>query len=65
MNNEQPPKRIVRNMAMCLGCSDVIESTFRHDFVTCTCGSLSVDGGHEYLKRSGDLERFKEMSEWA
>lgn len=32
-------------------CGDIIESTFRHDFVTCSCGAVSVDGGKDYLRR--------------
>lgn len=32
----------------CLHCGDVIQSTFRHDFQTCSCGSISVDGGGDY-----------------
>lgn len=45
-------KRIIRNAARCDGCGDVIESKSRHDFVTCSCGNLSVDGGLDYTKRS-------------
>jgi hypothetical protein len=22
-----------------------------HEFVTCSCGRVSIDGGHEYLRR--------------
>lgn len=42
---------IIRNSAKCLGCGDEIESTHRHDFVSCSCGDLSVDGGKAYLRR--------------
>ena len=45
-------KRIVRNAIRCTHCGDVIESTHVHDFKSCSCGTVSVDGGHEYLKRS-------------
>lgn len=44
-------KRIIRNSAKCLGCGDEIESTHRHDFKSCTCGNLAVDGGRAYTKR--------------
>lgn len=50
---------IIRNIAKCLVCGEIIESLNRHDFRTCKCGRLSVDGGHEYLKRS-----FQKMEEW-
>ena len=47
--------KIIRNMARCKLCGDVIESKTRHDFVTCSCGAVSVDGGHDYLRRCYNL----------
>ena len=44
-------ERIIRNAIQCKHCGDVIESKSVHDFVTCSCGTCSVDGGHEYLRR--------------
>jgi hypothetical protein len=36
----------------------------RHDFVTCKCGRVSVDGGKDYLKRSfTDPIDYTELSE--
>jgi hypothetical protein len=36
----------------------MIVSKHRHDFVTCTCGAISVDGGQAYLRRvGGNLEK--------
>ena len=32
-------------------CKDIIESTDTHDFKTCSCGMVSIDGGYYYLKR--------------
>lgn len=46
---------IIQNAVTCLGCGDFIVSKHRHDFVTCTCGSISVDGGQSYLRRVGDF----------
>ena len=46
---------IIQNAVTCLGCGDFIVSKHRHDFVTCTCGSISVDGGQAYLRRVGGL----------
>lgn len=40
------------NRAGCRDCGDVITSTHRHDYVTCKCGKISVDGGDTYNKRS-------------
>lgn len=48
---------IVQNAASCNGCGDFIVSKHRHDFVECTCGAIAVDGGQEYLRRVGSLEK--------
>ena len=48
---------IVQNAASCNGCGDFIVSKHRHDFVSCTCGAISVDGGLAYLRRVGSLEK--------
>ena len=42
--------KIMKNAIRCNLCGDEIESTFTHQFVTCRCGSCSVDGGHEYQR---------------
>ena len=44
--------KIIENKAKCLKCGDIIESIDRHDYVQCSCGNISVDGGKDYLKRS-------------
>lgn len=44
--------RIIRNAVRCNICGDIIESNYRHDYVTCSCGACAVDGGHDYLRRS-------------
>ena len=44
-------KKIKSNKIQCKICGDIIESVNVHDFVTCSCGNCSVDGGHYYLKR--------------
>jgi len=54
---------IISNKAKCLKCGDVIESKSVHDFVTCSCGSLSVDGGKDYLRRVGNYGDFEDLSE--
>ena len=57
---------IFMNKAQCLICEEIVISTHRHDFVTCRCGNLSVDGGSWYLKRSftKDENSYKELSEY-
>ena len=42
---------IIRNAAKCLKCGETIESKHRHDFVSCSCGNLFVDGGKDYIRR--------------
>ena len=49
--NEKKKVRIIKNAIRCKHCGEIIESKSVHDFVTCSCGSCSVDGGHEYLRR--------------
>lgn len=43
--------RLVRNSALCANCGDELESTHRHDWVQCRCGSIFVDGGLDYMRR--------------
>lgn len=43
--------RILQNQARCLDCGDEPFSAHVHDYRTCTCGNISVDGGLEYIKR--------------
>lgn len=56
--------RITRNAVRCTHCGEVIESTYCHDFKTCRCGRVSVDGGHDYLRRCcASPEDYTELSE--
>lgn len=48
----------IKNNARCRKCGDEIESKSRHDFVTCKCGAISVDGGQDYMRRCGNPEDF-------
>lgn len=41
-------KLLLKNSIKCNHCNDEIESKYRHDFVTCKCGKVSVDGGKDY-----------------
>lgn len=38
------------NKVKCLKCGDIIESKYRHDYVTCSCGYISIDGGDDYQR---------------
>lgn len=56
------PQRILRNSVRCEKCNTEIESKHRHDFVTCPCGQISVDGGHSYLRRAFKGEQWHDTS---
>lgn len=45
------------NAVECTECGDVVRSKNRHDFVTCSCGSVSLDGGSWYGRLVGDLSK--------
>lgn len=56
-------EKILQNRAMCLDCDSIITSVHRHDYVTCCCGNLAVDGGLDYLKRmAANLTKYLDMS---
>ena len=57
--------KITKNAAKCKRCGDIIESKSTHDFVWCSCKSLAVDGGYEYLRRVGHVEDSIDLSELA
>lgn len=52
-----------RNRAKCLGCDEMVESASRHDYRSCSCGNLHVDGGLDYIKRSYGDKGWIELSE--
>lgn len=55
--------KIIRNAIQCKKCGDIIESKSRHDYVTCSCGACSVDGGKDYLRRDAvEPDCFIELS---
>lgn len=51
--------KLLRNSARCLVCEDHIVSEYGWDFRTCSCGTVSVDGGLEYRRRV-----FKDRDLW-
>jgi hypothetical protein len=44
---------LLRSQICCLDCHDVIASLWRHDFNSCKCGAVSIDGGRDYLRVLG------------
>lgn len=45
-------KKIKINMIKCNHCGDIIVSESVHDFRFCSCGTVAVDGGNEYLRKT-------------
>jgi hypothetical protein len=55
--------QILRNRIKCSNCNDVITSRHVHDYVTCSCGSVSTDGGLMYCRRGWeDGASYEDMS---
>jgi hypothetical protein len=44
---------VYRNSVRCNHCGDEIVSAYRHDFVTCSCEAVFVDGGSTYRRIGG------------
>lgn len=43
-------KKIIRSIARCKICNDIIESNNTHDYVMCKSGAIFLDGGKEYQR---------------
>lgn len=39
--------------AICTACWDIMESTYRHNFVWCKCKKSFLDGGDDYFRAGG------------
>jgi hypothetical protein len=48
-------KVLIQNELECKNCGDIVHSAYRHDFKYCKCGSVAVDGGMDYVRRSGNV----------
>lgn len=53
----------MRNIAKCKKCGDIIESKHRHDFVTCKCGAISIDGGIDYTRVVGEPKDYQRLDD--
>lgn len=52
MDLEEFEKIRFHNGKLCEDCNDVIYSLHRHDMRYCSCGSVFVDGGTDYMRTS-------------
>ena len=41
----------------------ILESKHRHDFVSCSCESIFIDGGTDYIRAGGRPEDFISLLE--
>jgi len=58
-------KQILLNSIQCKHCKEIIVSRHVHDYVRCSCGQVSVDGGTHYLRRGFiELTDYKELSKF-
>ena len=55
-------QHLIRNAIRCNKCGDEIESTYRHDFRSCKCGAVFVDGGLDYQRVGGDRNDWTDLS---
>ena len=56
---------ILSNQVKCHRCGDEPFSSHVHHFQYCKCGAIAVDGGQDYLKRVGELDKYTDLSiEW-
>ena len=59
---EEKVYKIQPNKIQCKKCGDIIESTDVNDLKYCSCKSVAVDGGTEYMKRIGKPNDYIELS---
>ncbi|TMV52627.1 hypothetical protein FE783_00050 [Paenibacillus mesophilus] len=61
-------RKLTKNAICCLTCGDIIESKTVHDFQTCRCGKVLVDGDCGYAKRISPpgvpSEWYEDLYEW-
>ncbi len=55
-------KKIYFNKAQCRLCGSIIVSKKEDELVNCSCGTIAISGGYEFLKRFGDLNNLIEIS---
>ncbi len=53
---------IIVNQVICNICLDRPYSATRHDFKSCGCGNVAVDGGQEYTKRVFNSRSYEDIS---
>jgi hypothetical protein len=62
IDKDEMEKWRYQNGVECLKCGDVLYSVYCHDFHTCKCGKVAVDGGRDYLKISGNVGEWRQIT---
>lgn len=53
-------KKLILNSAQCKHCQTILISQHGHDFKTCECGKISIDGGLDYVRQLYTGQSFEE-----
>lgn len=48
-------EKTIVSTIQCPSCNDVIFSRSRHDYRPCSCGSVAIDGGFDYVRISSKV----------
>lgn len=62
LTNKTEIGKILFNSIKCKHCKQIINSRHVHDYRPCKCGKVAVDGGLDYLKRTGYMKDYIEAS---
>jgi hypothetical protein len=46
----------------CLDCGEIVVSLHRHDWRSCKCGKVFIDGGRDYVRYGGDAQNMKHVT---
>ncbi|SOC27590.1 hypothetical protein SAMN05880501_1248 [Ureibacillus xyleni] len=55
--------KLIVNKVRCKKCNDIIESKHRHDFQSCKCGAIFIDGGTNYQRFGWGEDKSREKVE--
>jgi len=57
-------KKVMGQKIKCKKCGDIIQSLYRHDYKSCKCGEIFIDGGNDYLRcGANDLENIIDLDD--
>lgn len=59
---QAPSGALTVNAVICKKCGDTVYSRAQHDMRWCSCSSISIDGGFDYTKVSGNPGDFEQTT---